>query len=172
MKKNLIFDFTVDKENRTLYIKREFDAELALVWDAYTKQEILELWWAPKPWKVKTRTMEFREGGFWHYAMVSPEGEEHWSMVRYQKIHPQKSYTAIDGFCDEAGNQTAGLPVMRWEVTFTQKNGTTIVDKRLSFDDLAQLEQIIEMGFREGITMTMNELDVLLPELKKNSGVD
>ena len=167
MKQDLIFEFSVDKENRMIYIKREFDAELPLVWDAYTKPDILELWWAPKPWKAKTRTMDFREGGSWHYAMVSPEGQEHWSLVRYQKIHPQHSYTAIDSFCDEDGNEAAGMPVTRWEVTFTAKDKTTIVEKRLSFDDPAQLGQIIKMGFREGITMTMNELDKLLPELKE-----
>ena len=47
--KNLLFDFTVDESTNSIQITREFDAELSLVWDAFTKQEILDLWWAPKP---------------------------------------------------------------------------------------------------------------------------
>ncbi len=60
MNHTLAFDFSVDKENKTITIKREFAAELPLVWDAYTKSEILDKWWAPKPWKARTKTMEFK----------------------------------------------------------------------------------------------------------------
>lgn len=49
MKNNLLFDFTADKTAKTVFITREFDAELSLVWDAFTKQEILDQWSAPAP---------------------------------------------------------------------------------------------------------------------------
>ena len=75
---NLVFDFTVDKPSKTVTIVKEFAAELSLVWDAYTKQEILDQWWAPKPWESKTKMMNFEVGGRRFYAMVSPEGLEHW----------------------------------------------------------------------------------------------
>ena len=39
-KNDLLFDFTVDKTAKTVFINREFDADLSLVWDAFTKQEI------------------------------------------------------------------------------------------------------------------------------------
>ena len=55
MKNDLLFDFTVDKTIKTVFINREFDAELSLVWDAFTKQEILDQWTAPKPWASKTK---------------------------------------------------------------------------------------------------------------------
>ena len=41
---NLLFDFTVDKAAKTVYITREFAAKLSLVWDAFTKQEIIDQW--------------------------------------------------------------------------------------------------------------------------------
>ena len=78
MTNDLLFDFTVDKPAKTVYVTREFDAELSLVWDAFTKQELLDQWWAPKPWASKTKSMNFKVGGRRFYAMVSPEGEEHW----------------------------------------------------------------------------------------------
>ena len=59
----LQFDFTVDKENNRIYVSREFNASLALLWDAWTQPEILDLWWAPKPYQNKTKSMDFREGG-------------------------------------------------------------------------------------------------------------
>ena len=41
MKNNLLFDFTVDKTTKTVFVNREFAASLSLVWDAFTKQEFL-----------------------------------------------------------------------------------------------------------------------------------
>ena len=70
---NLLFDFTVDKATATIYITREFAADLDLVWDAFTKAEILDQWVGPKPYRVQTKEMDFRVGGRWLYAMLSAE---------------------------------------------------------------------------------------------------
>ncbi len=69
MNPNLQFDFIVNKENNTVNVKREFAADLQLVWDAWTKPELLDQWWAPKPYQTKTISMDFREGGMWLYYM-------------------------------------------------------------------------------------------------------
>lgn len=53
MKNDLLFDFTVSKENKTIHIKREFNANLELVWQAWTTAELLDQWWAPKPYQNK-----------------------------------------------------------------------------------------------------------------------
>ena len=71
MKNNLLFDFNVDKSTKTVSVNRAFAADLSLVWDAFTKQEILDQWWAPKPWGSKTKAMNFEVGGRRFYAMVS-----------------------------------------------------------------------------------------------------
>lgn len=167
MDSTLTFDFTTDKKNKTITINREFAAELPLVWEAYTKSEILDKWWAPKPWKARTKTMDFREGGHWLYAMVGPEGEEHWALANYNSIQPQKKFTGLDAFADKDGNVNKDMPQSKWEVTFTGKGNTTLVQFRISFDNLAQLEETIKMGFKEGITIAMEGLDDLLPSLKK-----
>ena len=166
MNRNLAFDFSVNKADNTITIKREFDAELPLVWDAYTKPEILDQWWAPKPWKARTKTMDFREGGHWHYAMLGPEGEEHWAWADYQNIQPGKKFTGLDAFADAEGNLNKDLPQSKWEVTFTDKGPVTLVEFHISYDDLAQLEATIQMGFKEGMTMAMEGLDELLASLK------
>ncbi|MES2688843.1 MAG: SRPBCC domain-containing protein [Bacteroidota bacterium] len=167
MSTNLAFDFSVNKENNTITVTREFAAEASLVWDAYTKSEILDQWWAPKPWKAKTKTMDFREGGHWHYAMLGPEGEEHWSVANYKHIKVQQQFTALDAFTDAAGKVNTDMPQSKWEVTFTGKNEVTVVKIHITYDDLAQLEATIQMGFKEGLTMAMEGLDELLPSLKK-----
>jgi uncharacterized protein YndB with AHSA1/START domain len=170
MSKNLAFDFSVDKENKTITIKREFAAGIPLVWDAYTKSEILDQWWAPKPWKARTKTMDFREGGHWHYAMVGPEGEEHWARADYNSIQPQKAFTGLDVFADAQGNVNKDMPQSEWNVKFADKGDEkTLVEFHITYPDVAQLETTLEMGFKEGIAMAMEGLDELLPTLQKKA---
>ncbi|MCH7409337.1 SRPBCC domain-containing protein [Belliella sp. DSM 111904] len=159
MKKAILFNFDVDKANNQIKVQRSFNAPRDLVWIAWTEAEILDQWWAPKPWNAKTKTMDFREGGHWLYAMVSPEGEKHWSRVDYIKIIPKEHFTAIDGFCDEAGDFNASLPRNKWENDFQDRGDETMVDMLLSFDSLEDLEKIIEMGFKEGFAAGLENLD-------------
>ena len=162
MKNNLLMDFKVDKENNTITIKREFAATLATVWDAFTKSEILDQWWAPKPWKAETKKMDFREGGTWQYAMRGPEGEVHWAIASYIKIIPLKSFSGLDAFADAEGNMNKEMPQSKWDVSFSSIGKGTLVMFEISYGDLAQLEATIQMGFKEGITMAMEGLDQLL----------
>ena len=169
MSKALLMNFAVDKGNKQIKVEREFAAELPLVWRAWTDSEILDQWWAPKPWKSRTKSMDFREGGHWHYAMVGPEGEEHWGLTNYKTIDPKKRFTALDGFADAEGVVNTEMPQSKWEVSFTPKEEVTLVENLITFDDLAQLETTIQMGFKEGLTMAMENLDSLLAAQKQEA---
>lgn len=162
MKTNLAFDFTVDKSTNTINIKREFAAERDIVWDFYTKSELLDQWWMPKPWKSETKQMDFREGGKWHYAAVGPNGDKHWAITTYIKIEPKTLFLATDAFGDEAGNINKDLPQSKWTMNFSDMAENTLVHGIMQFPDLAQLEQTIAMGFKDGLTMAMENLDAIL----------
>lgn len=109
--------------------------------------------------------MDFREGGYWLYAMVGPEGEEHWSRADYRNIQFRKKFTGFDAFTDSEGKVNRDLPESKWEVTFTDKGQLTLVEFHISYDDLTQLEATIKMGFKEGLAMAMEGLDELLPDI-------
>jgi len=164
MNSNLLFDFTVDKEKNTVNVKREFAADLNMVWDAWTKPELLDLWWAPKPYKTKTKSMDFREGGFWLYAMISPEGEKHWCKNDYHKIEIQKSFSGLDAFCDENGKINTEMPRTLWTNVFSTNSDKTLVTITAKYESLADLEKIIAMGFKEGFTMALGNLDQYIEE--------
>ena len=165
MKNNLLFDFTVDKTTKTVFIKREFAAELSLVWDAFTKQEILDQWNAPAPYTAKTKYMNFEVGGKRFYAMISPEGQEHWSIQKFTSISPKTNFKMFNAFADKDENPQ--LPGSEWDYNFSEQNGVTKVSITIYNESLARLEKMIEMGFKEGFTMTLNNLEKLLSTSKK-----
>lgn len=165
MKNDLLFDLIVDKTAKTVFITREFDAELSLVWDAFTKQEILDQWVAPKPWTSKTKYMNFEVGGKRFYAMVSPEGIERWSIQEYRSITPKTNFKMYSAFADAAENPE--LPGSEWDYNFSEEHGKTKVSIVIYNESLARLEKMIEMGFKEGYAMTMKNLEELLATLSQ-----
>lgn len=165
MKNNLQFDFLVDRESNT--IKRAFAANRQIVWDCYTKSKLLDQWFAPKPFSTQTGTMDFREGGHWLYAMIDPNGPEHWGRIDYLKIQPLKNYTALDGFCDSEGNLNPDLPRAEWNATFSDLDENTMMETVVTYKSLIDLETVIQMGMKEGLISTLERLDDLLLTLKK-----
>jgi len=160
MTNNLLFDFTVDKAAKTVFVTREFDAELSLVWDAFTKAEILDQWVAPKPFVAKTKVMDFKVGGRRFYAMVSPEGQERWAIQKYTSISPKTNFKMFNAFADKDENPE--LPGSNWDYTFNEDDGRTTVNIIIYNESLARLEKMIEMGFKEGFTASMTNLENLL----------
>jgi uncharacterized protein YndB with AHSA1/START domain len=166
MTANLQFDFRVDREANTLTLVREFQAKRQLVWDCYTKSELLDQWFAPKPMTSRTKSMEFKEGGRWHYAMVDKEGNEYWSVTEYMVIKPIDFYTSMDAFSNEKGEIDFNLPRATWKVTFSDNAPNTIVDILVRYSSLGDLESVIKMGMEEGMRLTLEKLDKFLSALK------
>src|SRR4026208_1850950 len=98
---HLLFDFTVDKATNTIFINRDFVAELSVVWDAFPKPEILDQWGAPPPWTTQTISMDFRVGGRRFYKMINPEGQEYFSVQDFTSISPKTNFKYISGSCDK-----------------------------------------------------------------------
>ena len=151
--------FSKDLSNRKLTVVREFDASLDQVWKAWTEREILDQWWGPKPYRAETKTMDFREGGVWLYCMAGPTGDRHWCRVDYKTIEPKKSISTTNVFCDEEGSRNPDLPRMDWRKEFSQTGSVTTVRVEISFPTTADMETIIKMGFQEGFTAGLSNLD-------------
>lgn len=162
MKSNLLFEFIVDRERNELTVIREFAAGRSLVWDCYTKSELLDQWFAPKPFTTKTKSMDFSEGGHWHYAMIDPEGAEYWGMVGFLTIDPTVKYTSTDAFSNEAGETNKDLPVGFWVADFADSGSNTIVETKVKYESLEDLETVVKMGMEEGMKLTLEKLDDLL----------
>lgn len=159
-----MMNFTVDKENKQIHVEREFAAPLENVWAAWTQSELLDLWWAPKPYRTVTQHLDFRNGGYWFYAMVGPEGDKHWCRADYSNIRPLAGFCHLDAFCNEAGEISTDMPRTDWDTRFNRKEGATVVEITLTYPSLNDLEKIVEMGFREGFSMAMENLDFYFEE--------
>jgi uncharacterized glyoxalase superfamily protein PhnB/uncharacterized protein YndB with AHSA1/START domain len=159
MKKAILFNFVTDKNNKRITVERSFNAPNDLVWAAWTEADILDQWWAPKPYRCITKSMQFAEGGQWLYHMLGPEGDIHWCLFEYEKITPLQYFSGIDAFCNEDAVINNTKPRVKWANSFKAAEDTTVVNIELQFNSLNDLEALISMGFKEGFTAGLENLD-------------
>lgn len=166
MNSNLLFDFSVDKESKVIHIAREFDANLKLVWEAWTTAKLLDQWCAPNPYRTETKTLDFREGGFWHYAIVSPEGNKHWSRYDYNEIEFQKRITELRIFSDENGTVNPDFPPTECTLIFSETEGKTRVAMTEKYGSPEMFEKMATVSHKKGFSSHLKNLDNLLLTLK------
>ena len=162
MTKEAIFNFIVKKDERSITVERSFNAPIDPVWAAWTEADILCKWWAPKPYQCVIKSFDFRAGGRWLYYMEGPTGDRHWCFFDYKAIRPKSHFSGSDSFCDKHGVANNMKPKVSWEAHFSDADGRTLVSVVLHFGSPEDLEKIIQMGFKEGFTQGLDQLEELL----------
>lgn len=160
MESNTIFN--KDFDAKSIYVMKIYDAEVSRVWDYFTKSELLDQWWAPKPWKCETKTQDFKNGGTWLYAMVGPTGERHYAKVKYGEITEHRSFDGTDSFCDENGIESPDFPEIKWLFGFTGVEEGTKVTVNIHFPSEEALTKLLGMGFEEGFKTGLTQLEEIL----------
>ncbi len=121
---------------RELVITRVFDAPRDLVWKAFTESDRLASWWGPTGFAMLVRTLDFRPGGVFLYAMRSPDGHIMWGKFVYRDIQAPEHLVFVNSFSDEDGNITRAPFSLTWPlevlntVTLTESDGKTTVTLR------------------------------------------
>ena len=154
--------FNKDVYHATIFVMKIFDAEAEEVWNYFTKPDLLDTWWAPKPWKCETQKMNFQNGGTWNYAMVSPENERHFAGIDFEEINPNRSIALSDYFTDQQGKRNLEFPTTHWLIGFTGVEEGVKLTVNLHFASEKEMNTILEMGFEEGFKATLSQLEEIL----------
>lgn len=154
--------FKKDEKSATLTIERVFPASQSRVWQALTDPATLDQWFGPAPWKVETLHMDFRVGGYWHYSMNGPQGEQHFGRADYLDIEPENRFLASDVFCDADGKAIESLPRQNMDYRLIEEEGATRVVTVVQYASLDDMNKVLEMGMQEGLTMAQGQLEALL----------
>lgn len=160
MESNIIFN--KDFDSKSVYVMKIFHADVSKVWDYFTQSELLDYWWAPKPWKCETKKQDFKEGGVWLYSMVGPENERHYAQLKYGEIMEHRSFDGVTAFCNEDGDINEGVSGSQWLIGFTGIEEGAKVTINIHFASEEAMKQQLEMGFEEGFKMGLNQLAEIL----------
>jgi uncharacterized protein YndB with AHSA1/START domain len=147
---------------RELVITRLFNAPARLVFEAWTKPELVSRWWAPQSLEVKVVSIEadVRVGGKWRYVLKPKEHPQFAFYGEYQEItpHSRLRYTSIFEPYPEAPTQTT--------VTFEERGGHTFLTSSEVYASKEALEGALSSGMEVGMRATMDQLDELVQSLR------
>lgn len=154
--------FQVDEQAATVFVMKVYSADVDKIWNSFTQKEKIDQWWAPKPWKCETISMNFSDDGIWNYAMVGPQNDRHYSTVQYNEIKFHRSFGWSNFFSDENGNKLENSPTSNWLLGFTGVEQGTKLTVNLHFKSREEMKVLLDMGFEGGFKMGLNQLEDLL----------
>ena len=154
--------FNKDYDSAGIFVMKVLDADIPTVWAHFSQAQLLDLWWAPKPWKCETLHLDFREGGSWTYAMIGPENDRQFAGATYHEINLNRSFDWTDYFTDENGNKDTRMPTVKWLFGFTGVEEGTKLTINIHFNSEEEMKQLVDMGFEQGFKQGLNQLEELL----------
>lgn len=160
--------FNKDFDSNSAYVMKIYDADVSTVWNHFTRAELLDQWWGPKPWRCETLKHDFKENGIWLYTMIGPNGEKAgYSRTKYGEIMEHRSFDWMSAFSDENGNVAEDAPQSKWLFGFTGVKEGTKVTVNIHYQSQEIMKKMMDMGFEGGFSMGLNQLEEIFAGLKK-----
>ncbi len=161
-----VIDVQKDLEGRTLTVVSEFDAPAEHVWELWRDPRKLERWWGPPGYPATFTTYEFSPGGEGMYYMTSPEGERYHGWWTITDVNAPNGLGFDDGFSNADGSRNDDLPSAHADVEITPRDGGgTRMTITTVYPSTEAMQQVLDMGMEQGITMAIGQMDGLLAEL-------
>lgn len=157
-----VISTTPDPEAKTLTLVAEFPVLPKTVWQLWADPRLLERWWGPPTWPATFREHDFTVGGEAKYHMTGPEGEKSNGWFRFTALDEPNSLEFEDGFSDENGVPNPAMPTTTARVDFTEIPSGTRMTITSRFASAEELQQLLEMGMAEGITLAVGQIDGIL----------
>jgi uncharacterized protein YndB with AHSA1/START domain len=152
------------KSDRELVVTRTFNGPAHVVFEAWTKPELLKRWWAPKSFGISFLSCEtdVRTGGAYRFVFGHPSSEQPMAFFgRYIEVTPHSClvWTNDEG---EGGAVTT--------VTFEEGGGETLVVMHDLYPSKEALDGAIASGSTSGCGEQFEQLDELLDTLGTSAG--
>ncbi|MFI7544355.1 SRPBCC domain-containing protein [Actinoplanes sp. NPDC049599] len=143
-----------DPETRTMTLTAEFTATVAGVWQLWADPRRLERWWGPPTHPATVVEHDLRAGGTVSYYVTSPDGEKSPGWWRVLAVTPPA------GLEFELGDP--GIPALLVRVRITAHAAGTRMVIVTTFPTGAAMEQLIGLGFEQGLATAVGQIDAVL----------
>ncbi|HEX3433954.1 MAG TPA: SRPBCC domain-containing protein [Solirubrobacteraceae bacterium] len=122
----------------------------------------LERWWGPPTFPATFTRHEFVVGGESRYHMTGPQGETPRGWWRIDALERPRRIEFANGMAGEDGEPLPGVEPMAGHVTIDELDGHTRMTVLTRFVDAEQMDKMLDMGMREGMTQAVGQIDAVL----------
>lgn len=146
-------------------LTRIIPAPAQILFDCWTKPELIKKWFTPPPYTVPHVVTDLRTGGATVITMRSPEGQEVPNRGVYLEVDPGKKLVFTDAYTEAW--IPSEKPFMTVTLTFEDLgDGTTRYTAKVVHWTQADKETHEKMGFHQGWGIATDQLAALAATLK------
>lgn len=149
-------EFFAPDDEPVIVFRRAFQAPARLVFEAWTEPEQLRQWRGPRGFELAGCEVDLRVGGGYRFVHRAPDGGRHVFHGRYLEI--ERPRRLVSTFVYEAAPETEAVE----ELTFEERDGTTLVTGRSAFPTFAARDLYLDGGAERGLRECHELLDELL----------
>ncbi len=142
--------------DREIVLTRVFDAPRRMVFDAFSKPELLKRWFGPRGWSLVVCEVDLRVGGGFRFVLRSPDGKEMGMRGVYREITPPERSVHIESFDDYPGSDS------QVTATFIEQGGKTTMTATVLYPSKEVRDIVIKSGMEHGAAESYDKLAELL----------
>jgi uncharacterized protein YndB with AHSA1/START domain len=158
-----VTNVTSDASALAVRFTSEYDAPAERVWQMWADPRRLERWWGPPTYPATFVDHDLRPQGRMSYYMTGPGGDRHHGWWRVTAVEAPRRIEFDNGMADENGEPVAHPPAMRVVVTLSERaGGGTRMEISAIFPSIEAMDTFLSMGFKEGLTGAMGQIDAIL----------
>jgi uncharacterized protein YndB with AHSA1/START domain len=146
--------------DREVRLTRVFDAPRQLVWQAFTKPELMKRWFGPRGWSMVECTIDLRVGGGWRFVLQGPDGRKMGMRGAYREIKAPERSVHVETYDDYPGESIV-------TAVFTEKGGKTTLEATVEYPSKEVRDAVIQSGMEHGAAESYDKLAELLAETAK-----
>jgi uncharacterized protein YndB with AHSA1/START domain len=143
---------------REIVLTRVFDAPRSLVFDAFTKPELLKRWFGPRGWSLVVCEIDFRVGGTWRFVLRGPDGKDMGMRGVYREIAAPDRSVHTESFDDFPGESLV-------TTVLVEDRGRTTLRATVLYPSQEIRDAVIKSGMEHGAAESYDKLAELLTSL-------
>jgi uncharacterized protein YndB with AHSA1/START domain len=141
--------------DREVVLTRVFNAPRSLVFDAFTKPELLKRWFGPRGWSLAVCEVDLRVGGAWRFVLRGPDGAEMGMRGTYRELAPPDRSVHTESFDDYPGESVV-------TTVLTEQDGKTTLTATVRYKSREIRDAVIQSGMEHGAAESYDKLAELL----------
>src|SRR4030088_1198041 len=146
--------------DREIVLTRVFDAPRSLVFDAFSKPELLKRWFGPRGWSLVVCEVDLKVGGGFRFVMRGPDGKEMGMRGVYREIVPPERSVHMESFDNYPGESQV-------TAVFVEQGGKTTLTATILYPSREVRDIVIKTGMEHGAAESYDKLGELLAATKQ-----
>ena len=141
--------------DREIVLTRVFDAPRNLVFDAFSKPELLKRWFGPRGWSLEVCEVDLRVGGSFRFVLLGPDGKKMGMRGVYREIVPPEKSVHMESFDDYPGESQV-------TAVFVEEEGKTTMTATVLYPSKEVRDIVVKTGMEHGAAESYDKLAELL----------